>query len=127
MVALTSTASPKGPLPAQKPETCQSWSLTGKSGRRVRSRGLTGKLIVRRGEVARIVVQVLAPPVLNSYLGSLGGRPGRPRPRPGERVGACGCCWWRRVRVGLRRHVKTRVRGTEPVTSWGIFGRGQRS
>lgn len=67
-----------------------------------------------------MVLQVLAPPVLNSYLCSLGGRPGRPRPRPGEQVGACGCCWWRRVRVGVSpgRHVKTGLRGSAPVGSW---------
>lgn len=74
---------------------------------------LTSKLIIGRGQVARVVLQVLAPPVLDPYSGSLGGRPWRPRPRPGEGVGAS-CWWWRCVCVGLRRHAETRGEGDEP-------------
>lgn len=91
--------------------------------------GLTCKLIIRRRQVVRVILKVLAPPVLHSYFGSLGGRPGWPWPRPGEEVGAPWCCCWWRVRLCLRCHVQTRVGVESPVLSfpWGEFYRDNRS
>lgn len=91
--------------------------------------GLTSKLIIRRRQVLRVILEVLAPPVLHSYFGSLGGRPGWPWPRPGEQVGApCCSCWWR-VRLCLRCHIETRSRVESPLLSfpWGKFYRDNRS